>query len=99
MKKANFSIGQGSHFINQGSYVRSSVIRQSESISGFLRERAELRLSPFTAEEEERMANPRPRSQAERMLAGSGKIVQSQTERILRLCEGGIGLREAIAAT
>ena len=85
MKKANFhQVSQVSlSHLNQGSYVRSSVIRQSECLSGFLKERGELRLSPFSVEEEERIANPRPRT---------------QTEQILTLCAGGkYGLREAIA--
>lgn len=58
---------------------------EGRGVRAFLRERAELRLSPFTAEEEERMANPRPKSEA---------------ERILTICSRGeMGLREAIAET
>ena len=83
MKKASFSISI-SH-LNQGSYVRHTAIRrESTCLSGFLRERGELRHTSFTAEEEERMTNPRPRP-------------KTQTERILTLCAEGLGLREAIA--
>ena len=84
MKKANF-LGhhQSLSYLNQGSYRSSVIKRRDESMSGFLKEKGELRLAPFSIEEEERMANPRPRT---------------QTERILTLCsERGLGLREAIA--
>ena len=83
MKKASFHLSRSQGSFNEGSYIRSSVIRQSTCLSEFLREKGELRLLPFTVEEEERIANPRPKT---------------QTERILTLCaEERVGLRETIA--